>query len=152
MKKQPVLVQRINASLPKQDNSYLCKDSDITNVKIIETTDGGETVTSAHIDIVYLDATGTYENANGLLLLSFGVEPRRLPKSRHMPKFVVYPLTHNGTPDSPVKVRLQYFGDNYDEPGTDDFPAGYTIRVDFVPEYISRRLASPTILRQAILQ
>ena len=120
------LVQRINASLPKQDNTYLCKDSDITNVKIIETTDGGETVTSAHIDIVYLDATGTYENAMGYYYYPSESNPSAA-EIKAMPKFVVYPLTHNGTPDSPVKVRLQYFGDNYDEPGTDDFPAGYTI-------------------------
>lgn len=123
------LVERINRALPKPKeddpvgNSQYCSSSDVTNLRIVETADGG---TTAHIDIVYLDATGDYENAMGYYYYPTGSNPTA-EEIKALPKFVIYPMTHNGTPDSPVKTRLQFFGEDGMGEGTDDFPAGYTI-------------------------
>lgn len=121
------LVARINAALPDRDNSQYVKDADVTNLRIVETTnDDNEIVESAHIDIVYLDATGDYENAMGYYYYPTGSNPSA-DEIKALPKFVIYPMTTNGSPNSPVKVRLQYFGEEYDQNGVDDFPTGYTI-------------------------
>lgn len=120
------LVERINEALPKQDNSQYISSAEVTNLRIVETDVDGQEVTSAHIDIVYLDATGDYENAMGYYYYKTGTNPSAA-EIKAMPKFVIYPMTHNGTPDTPVKARLQFFGEDYSENGIDDFPAGYTI-------------------------
>ncbi len=121
------LLRRVQNSLTdrrgnKKDNSNLVSDSEDTNVTI-PTTYNGEELKSCHLDLVFLLATGEYENAMGYYYYKTGTTP----DVRNLPKYVVFPLTTDGNPNHPVKARLQFYGENYDERGTDDFPGGYTI-------------------------
>ena len=121
------LLRRVQNSLTdkrgnKKDNSQYTSDSEDTNVTI-PATYNGEELESCHLDLVFLSATGEYENAMGYYYYKTGTTP----DVRNIPKYVVFPLTTDGNPDHPVKARLQFYGENYNEKGTDDFPGGYTI-------------------------
>lgn len=122
-----MLLRRVQNALTdrwgnKQDNSDLTSDSEDTNISIPTTYEGQE-LESCHIDLVFLSATGDYENAMGYYYYRTGT----IPDIKSMPKYVVFPLTTDGNPNHPVKARLQFYGENYNETGTDDFPGGYTI-------------------------
>ncbi len=106
----------------KQDNSQYTSDSEDTNITI-PTTYGGEELESCHLDLVFISATGEYENAMGYYYYKTGTTP----DISSLPKYVVFPLTTDGNPNHPVKARLQFYGENYDQAGTDDFPGGYTV-------------------------
>lgn len=106
----------------KKDNSQYTSDSEDTNITIPTTFEGKE-LEGCHLDLVFIDATGEYENAMGYYYYKTGTTP----DISSLPKYVVFPLTTDGKPNHPVKARLQFYGENYDEAGTDDFPGGYTI-------------------------
>lgn len=122
-----VLLTRVQKSLrkpngDKKNNSNLTSDSEDTNITIPTTYDGKD-LESCHLDLVFLSASGEYENAMGYYYYKTGTNP----DVNRLPKYVVFPLTTDGNPNHPVKARLQFYGEDYKDAGTDDFPGGYTI-------------------------
>lgn len=123
------LLSRISRSLTKQDNSSLIADEQTTNIRIAKKTAAGEDVTDAHIDLVFLDAKGDYTNAMSYYYYKSDATLTG-EQIKALPKYFVYPRTIGGGVNKPSGVlscRLQFFGENYDQQGTDDFPSGYTI-------------------------
>ncbi len=121
------LLKRINKTLKKVDNSKYCRDSEITNIRIATHTPEGEEVKGAHIDLTYLAASGDYHNAMGYYYYKTGETNPTKSQISAMPKYIVFPRTTANTPNARVKARLQFFGENYDQDGVDNFPGGYTI-------------------------
>ena len=120
------LVTRISNTLRKRDNSFYCSDSKNTNLRIANYTEAGEKVEAAHIDLVFISASGGYHNAMGYYYYKSDAVPTAA-EIKALPKFLVFPRTTNGIPSSKIKARLQFFGESYDENGVDHFPPGYTI-------------------------
>lgn len=110
----------------KKDNSSLIRKSDVVNLEIMNTTSEGKKVASAQVDLVFLNAAGTYHNS--MAYYYYPSDKVMTEADLHaLPKFLIFPRTTNGRPSVKMSARLQYFGANYDESGVDAFPPGYTI-------------------------
>jgi len=111
----------------KQNNTALIRDADLVNVTIREQTDNGTAVERAHIDLVTLSSNpGSYNNALGYYYYKTGTQ-LNAGDLRALPKYLAFPKLVAGKPEPGLRVRLQFFGENSDQPGTDEFPSGYTI-------------------------
>ena len=116
-----------NTSAGKQDNSALIRSAEITNITVKKfAADGITPIKDAHIDLVTLSPNPGWINALGYYYYKSDETPTAA-EIKALPKFMVFPKLTNTNPAAGVKVRLQFFGENYNENGTDDFPAGYTI-------------------------
>ena len=121
------LITRITSTLRDGvDNSFYCSDSKHTNLRIANITEDGEQVEAAHIDLVLISSQGGYHNAMGYYYYKSDAVPTAA-EIKALPKFMVFPRTTTNKPNSPIKARLQFFGENYNENGVDHFPPGYTI-------------------------
>lgn len=130
-----VLRTTVNNNDPKQDNSSLVKEADITNISIKKyKADGTTEVKSAHIDLVTLSSNPgeSYHNTLGYYYYKTGTE-LTAAQVKALPKFMAFPKLLKGRPAPGFKVRLQFFGENYNEQGVDDFPSGYTIGWCMIP-------------------
>ena len=131
------LMSTINTAFAnKKNNSNLCASSEVTNLRIakqVYVNGKIEDIIDAHVDINYLKALGSYSNAMGYYYYSSDKE-LTAAEIKALPKYLVYPRTTKGTPTSIIRARLQFFGENYDQPGVDDFPAGYTIGWILIPD------------------
>lgn len=136
------MLSRINSSLrpagKKIDNSSkIPSDDKHVNVAIAKMLPDNVTpVASAHIDLVYVNANGDYHNAMAYYYYPTSKEGSLTANYiKSLPKYVVFPRTTKGPiPNKHAKARLQFFGDNYDKSGTDDFPAGYSIGWMLIPD------------------
>lgn len=118
------------------DNSQYIRDTEHVNTTIANKSQNGETVDGAHLDLVFLAATGSYQNAMAYYYYPSSKKDIDAEYIKSLPKYFVYPRTTgnliikytNGSyPTSIIKARLQFFGSDYKSAGTDVFPAGYTI-------------------------
>lgn len=133
------LINRLNTSLDAsktgQDNSKYIKDTQHVNTTIASRTASGEAVDGAHLTLTYITATGWKQNA-----MAYYYYPSTTTATatyiKGLPKYVVFPRTsghyyygggYHSYPNAVIGARLQFFGPNYDQPGTDTFPPGYTI-------------------------
>ncbi|MDL2247267.1 LruC domain-containing protein [Bacteroides sp. OttesenSCG-928-J23] len=119
----------------RQNNSGLVTEN--TNIAIKKKTLDGKDVESAHLDLVFLNSNpGGYKNVLGYYYYKTGETPSA-SELKALPKYLLFPKLEkvNGTsrPNPGIKVRLQYFGENYDEAGTDEFPSGYSIGWMLIP-------------------
>jgi hypothetical protein len=112
----------------KKDNSVYVKDDAHVNTTVLK---------NAHIDLVFLTANGQlYQNAMSYYYYPTG-KAITVDEIKALPKYVVFPRTGYGPiPNQQVKVRLQFFGANYNEAGTETFPAGYTIGWMLIPDIL----------------
>lgn len=112
----------------KKDNLGLVRDAETTNISIKKYKEDGKTeIKSAHIDLVALSSNpGGWHNTLGYYYYKTGTT-LTAAELRALPKYMVFPRLVTGKPDPGFKVRLQFFGENYNEAGTGDFPSGYTI-------------------------
>lgn len=139
------LLKRINAALSSDDNTKYIAKEDHVNITIAKKAQNGNDVKDAHIDLVLFHISGAYHNAVGYYYYPSDKPQSELTANyiKSLPKFMVYPRVTNwpnynnnnyyNVPQSPLKARLQFFGEKYDQEGTDDFPAGYTIGWVLVP-------------------
>lgn len=135
------LIEKLNYSLDAaktlgQDNSTYVRDTEHVNTTISSKTQSGETVDAVHLDLVFLSATGYYQNAMAYYYYPSTAKNVNAEYIKSLPKYIVFPRTcgnysyRNLTgafPDEIIKARLQFFGSDYKQSGTDAFPAGYTI-------------------------
>ena len=138
------MLTRVNNSLKKVDNSFFCTDSKHTNLRISPYTTDGEAIEAVHIDLTYLAATGDYHNAMGYYYYKSGSTNPTAAEIKAMPKYMVFPRTTANIPNARIKARLQFFGENYDQAGVDNFPAGYTIGWLLVAD-IAKKTGSNTL-------
>jgi hypothetical protein len=136
------LKTRVSQTLIKGvDNSAYVADANKVNVTIKSTNSSGTTIKNAHLDLVFLNATGLYRNA---LVYYYYPSNATITDSylKSLPKYVVFPKltgwygnkSGKPMPDINIKARLQFFGANYDQPGDDDFPTGYTVGWMLIPD------------------
>lgn len=133
------LIGRLNTNLDAskkgQDNSKYIRDTEHVNTTIANKTAAGETVDGVHLNLIYLSSTGWNQNA-----MAYYYYPTNANATssyiKGLPKYVVFPRTsgryyygggYSAYPDAVFGVRLQFFGSNYDQPGIDVFPPGYTV-------------------------
>ncbi len=135
------LINRLNYNLDaakktKQDNSQYIRNTEHVNTTVAYKTPSNETVDAAHLDLVYLSATGSYQNAMAYYYYPSNAQNVDATYIKNLPKYIVFPRTtgsylyngsYNSYPNTIIKTRLQFFGANYKQNGTDVFPAGYTI-------------------------
>jgi len=130
------LVNRLNATLydhgRKKDNSAYLRGADDVNLTVMNKTTDGQDVDHAQVDLVFLGAAGSYHNAMAYYYYPAG-QSMTAAQLHALPKFVVFPRTTKGLPSVKLTARLQFFGANYDEPGIDSFPPGYTIGWMLIP-------------------
>ncbi|MDD4609329.1 MAG: LruC domain-containing protein [Bacteroidaceae bacterium] len=125
------LVNRVQSALrgnygKKQNNtSYIATESNI-NPSVLEKTADGKDVVGAELDLVLLDANGGMHNAMGYYYYKTS-ETLSASQLKALPKYMVFPRTTKGSPSNIISARLQFFGENYDQEGTDVFPPGYSI-------------------------
>jgi hypothetical protein len=121
------LLNRINQNFVKTDNTNLIVPSENINIKVKHQTADGNPVEGAHLDLIFLRASGAYHNAMGYYYYPTGANLTGA-QIRALPKFMVFPRTTRYYPSQVIKARLQFYGANYNTTvGTDDFPPGYTI-------------------------
>lgn len=122
----------------KIDNSAHITTTEHVNTTIALKTVAGEKVDNAHVDLVFLDANGSYQNAMAYYYYPSDMNPNEITANyiKNLPKFFVFPRSTQGPmPSVKIKARLQFFGRDYSyEKGVDDFPAGYTIGYMLVPD------------------
>ena len=133
------LLSRVNSTLKVTNNSKYIVDEKYVNVTIAEYSQAGDKIEGAHLDLVLLSTSGGYSNAMGYYYYKTpnaekGIAQPTANEIKALPKYMVFPRTTNGLPKSAYKARLQFFGENYDQDGTDAFPAGYTIGWMLVPD------------------
>lgn len=132
------LINRLNTNLDADreiglDNSQYIRDTQHVNVTIANKTQSGETVDGAHLDLVYVASTGDNQNA-----MAYYYYPSNANATaayiKALPKYVIFPRTTGyfvsylpALPNVNITTRLQFFGADYKQSGTDVFPAGYTI-------------------------
>lgn len=136
------LIERLDYGLDasktyKKDNSQYIRDTEHVNTTIANKSQSGETVDGAHLDLVFLAATGNYQNAMAYYYYPSSKKDIDAEYIKSLPKYFVYPRTtgslyigyanHGSYPTSIIKARLQFFGSDYKSAGTDVFPAGYTV-------------------------
>lgn len=120
------LLNRMNSALTKKDNSQLVSSEKVVNVSVLSQTSTGAPVTGAHLDLVFLQSTGSYHNAVAYYYYKTNSSPTA-SEIKKLPKYFVIPRMSTGTPNAVIKTRLQFFGDDGTQPGTDLFPPGYTV-------------------------
>ena len=134
------LISRVNNTLKdRTDNSAYCSDTKHTNLRIAKTTENGEEVESAHIDLVFLAAGCSYHNAMGYYYYPSD-QTLTGDEIKALPKFMVFPRTTSNKPDESIKARIQFFGDDYNQEGVDNFPPGYTIGWVLIADIIDPNL------------
>lgn len=136
------LIERLDYGLDasktyKKDNSQYIRDTEHVNTTIANKSQSGETVDGAHLDLVFLAATGNYQNAMAYYYYPSSKKDIDAEYIKSLPKYLVYPRTtgslyigytnYGSYPTSIIKARLQFFGSDYKSAGTDVFPAGYTV-------------------------
>ena len=127
------LISRIQNTLKDAtNNSVYCSDSKQTNLRIAHITETGQIVDAAHIDLVFIAARGSYHNAMGYYYYPSN-QTLTADEIKALPKFMVFPRTTTSKPSKPIKARIQFFGDDYNQDGTDHFPPGYTIGWVLIP-------------------
>ncbi len=131
------LSDRLTATLyksngAKKDNTSYLRGQEAVNLKVMDKTDKGKTVEFAQVDLVFLQASGGYHN--GMAYYYYPSDKTMTRQDFHdLPKYVVFPRTTRGHPSVKLSARLQFFGANYNESGTDKFPPGYTIGWMLIP-------------------
>lgn len=120
------LLSRMNNALTKKDNSSLVSNEKVVNVSVLSQTATGTPVTGAHLDLVFLQSTGSYHNSVAYYYYKTNSNPTAAD-IKNLPKYFVIPRMSFGIPDAVIKTRLQFFGDDGKQPGTDLFPPGYTV-------------------------
>lgn len=139
------LLGRINDHLVKTDNTNLIVETNEVNLKIAAKTPKGNDVEKAHIDLIFLRASGSYHNAMGYYYYKTGETPTA-EEVKQLPKFIVFPRTTNNYPTKIIKARLQFYGESYDTTvGTDDFPPGYTIGFVLVADIANKRITGRSL-------
>lgn len=126
------LMNRLNKGLKKTDNSDLVGNESTVNVTIESKMVNGKRTDGAHLDLVFLDNRGIYQNAIAYYYYrsNSNITAEEIKKR---PKFLVLPRMASGMPNGFVKTRLQFFGEKGIDAGTDVFPAGYTVGWMLVP-------------------
>ena len=120
------LISRMNNALTKKDNSKLVSSEKIVNISVLSQTATGTPITGAHLDLVFLQSSGSYHNAIAYYYYKTNSNPTALQIKR-LPKYFVIPRMSFGIPNAVIKTRLQFFGEDGTQPGTDMFPPGYTV-------------------------
>lgn len=143
------LLNRIDNALTKVDNSKFVSNEQLVNLSIADKDPDGNPVLGARLDLVLLENNGGYHSAMAYYYYKTGTNPTAA-QIKALKKYFVIPRMTDGKPDRAVKTRLQFFGEAGDEPGTDVFPAGYTvgwmiISNTFPESYISVYTALPSI-------
>lgn len=135
----------------KQDNSNLVSTEDLTNVGISKFAADGEVIQSAHIDLVYLNERAGYKSTLGYYYYKTADFKEGKVKIEDLPKYIILPNVsqgwddpydkwygnfayHNAPLERGQKIRLKYFGKNYDEAASEDFPSGYSIGWFILPD------------------
>lgn len=136
-------LSNVQSNLKSADNSEFVSDKDIVvNTTILKQTASGAKVDYVNIDLVLLHISGAYQNAIGYYYYPSDKPANEVTADfiKKLPKFMVFPRitnlignTEGNTPNTKIRTRLQFFGSNYDQAGTDQFPAGYTIGWILVP-------------------
>lgn len=99
------------------DNSeFIITDAAKTNITVSKDT---------RINLVFLSANSRTHNALGYYYYPSGAKLSAAYISS-LPKYMVFPKLQTGTKNG-YSAQLQFFGENYDQQGTDNFPAGYDI-------------------------
>lgn len=142
--KQPVesqdmsdLYRRISIALPKnRNNSHLAQPASVVNINV-DNRENPEKGTN--ITLTFAAETASWQNTIGYYYYKTGTTP----DLNTIPKYILMPSVsdNNSAPflnNKPLPVEyapiqrgatcsLQFFGDNYDQAATYDFPSGYTI-------------------------
>lgn len=120
------LMRRVDNALQKTDNSALVAPESAVNITVESTMPNGNPVSGAHLDLVFLDNNGNYHSSIAYYYYKTNSNLSGA-QIKNLPKYFVLPRMTSGMPDAVIKTRLQFFGENGTEPGTDVFPAGYTV-------------------------
>lgn len=134
----------------KKDNSPLLSDEKRTNISISSRSADGEKIESARIDFVYLSERAGYRSTLGYYYYKTQDLQDGKINIGQLPKYIIFPNvsqseddpyrwrgrypSHNAPLEMGMKVSLKYFGENYDKPATDRFPAGYSIGWFLLPD------------------
>ncbi len=109
----------------KPNNSSYITDESHMNLSVIKPADK-ENFEGAQIDLVFLNASGWYSNA--MAYYYYKTDEAGTVNVKNLPKYVVYPRSgYQLSTNLHYKIRLQFFGESYNEAGIDTFPEGYTI-------------------------
>ena len=79
-------------------------------MRIANVTEDGKEVEAAHLDLVFVSASGDYHNAMGYYYYKSDEVPSA-EEIKKLPKYMCFPRTTSGKPTSPIKARLQFFGE-----------------------------------------
>ena len=132
------LYKRISTALPKnRNNSHLAQPASVVNINVNnrENPEKGTNIT-----LTFVAETASFSNTVGYYYYKTGTTP----DLNTIPKYLLIPSASdsNSSPFSgganslakelaPIQrgatCSLQFFGDNYDQAATYDFPSGYTI-------------------------
>ncbi|NCC09099.1 MAG: LruC domain-containing protein [Bacteroidia bacterium] len=120
------LMERIERALVKTNNSALVANENVINISVANKTANGTPVDGVRLDLVFLDNNGDFHSSMAYYYYKTGANLTG-EEIKQLPKYFVIPRMTSGTPNKAVKARLQFFGENGDQPGTDLFPPGYTV-------------------------
>lgn len=120
------LLNRMNTALTKKDNSKFVSSEKIVNVSVLSQTAAGKPVTGARLDLVFVYSSGSYHSAIAYYYYKTGANLTG-DQIKQLPKYFVLPRITSGNPSKAVKARLQFFGEDGNQPGVDLFPPGYTV-------------------------
>jgi len=114
-----------NTYTDNQNNLIYSANDDVT---ILNETASGKKIKGSQIDVNFLSAGGSYNST--LAYYYYPVSDKNIVDAdylHNLKKYIVIPRGYKGHPTEKIKIRLQYFGENYDQNGVDIFPDGITI-------------------------
>ena len=138
------LYKNVNRNLSNNDNTKYIREEPVT-IHVNNQTASGRIVEPVNIDVVLLNMTKIHQNAIGYYYYPSDKQASEVTEDyiKSLPKYMVYPRITNAftvnnrlvnTPYPMMRARLQFFGKNYDQAGTDKFPPGYNIGWVFVTD------------------
>ncbi|RGN43380.1 MULTISPECIES: LruC domain-containing protein [unclassified Bacteroides] len=137
------LLNRLQAKIGKagnkKDNTKYLSNESQTNISISQKAADGSDIKGATIDLVFLNERAGYQNTFGYYYYKTGTTP----DIATLPKYIIFPNVSIGGDDpynsygnnsfnkAPLtlgcKVHLKFFGEGYDQAGSETFLPGYTI-------------------------
>lgn len=119
------LMDRIDNALGKNDNSRFISPEKNLNISIKQPLSSSN-IDGARLELVLLNDHGDMHSSIAYYYYKSDQTPTA-EQIKALPKYLILPRLTSSAPRKIIKTRLQFFGENGKQAGTDLFPKGYTI-------------------------
>ncbi|MDD6210777.1 MAG: LruC domain-containing protein [Bacteroidales bacterium] len=117
-----------------EDKTSFLSEANVTNISVKE--DG------TTLDVIFLAEQAAYQNVLGYYYYKEGNAPKSRDEMFKMKKYIIFPRIFHDNDGfyalpTGATARLQFFGENYDQPASEEFPKGYVIGWFFISDGFS---------------